>query len=83
MREQRDDQERREDFDGVERDWGVWCEVSGGFMGYCASWLKVGSDSIQWYGTQEEAEAKAAKENARVGSPHSTASFRYTAQLVY
>lgn len=59
-------------------DWGVWCEVDGS-MGYRAAWLK-NEDGHNWFGTQDEAKAKAAEENRREKSPFSLAAFRYTAQ---
>lgn len=37
-------------------------------------------DDQRWTGTQEEAEARAAAENARPVSPHSMAHYRYTAK---
>ncbi len=69
-----------EDFE-IERDWGVWCRVSGGVTGTNEAWLK--ENGMRWYGTQEEAEAKASDENARPKSEYSLADFRYTAKHTF
>lgn len=63
------------------KDWGVWCRVSGGVTGTREAWLK--QDGQRFYGTQEEAEALAADENARPKSPHSFACYRYTARHTF
>lgn len=62
-----------------ERDWGVWCQISGGITGTREAWLRRGI--FRWSGSQDEAETLASKENARAKG--GVASYRYTAKHIY
>jgi hypothetical protein len=56
--------------------WGVWAKVWGGTTRSSEAWLK--ENNQEWQGSEEEARRKAAQLMTRK-SPHSKASFCYSA----
>jgi hypothetical protein len=60
--------------------YGIWCEVSGGMMGYRAAWLKSETGERANFCTIEDAQSRADQLNADMNHAKAKASFRYTAR---
>lgn len=61
------------------RNWGVWCEISGGVMGTRAAWMKGEDGGVQEFATEAEAHEVAVTVAEGLRNTGGTR-FRYTAR---
>lgn len=65
-----------------DKNWGVWCVVSGGVTGHREAWLKTGGvgnvPEAIWSGTEAEATEESKRLMKVFNNSRSLASFSYT-----